>query len=55
MDQNLQKNFYLHYENAGNLYACYFEVNNNDLLFDDLTDDNEDDIEDDTFDDSSDE
>ena len=33
------KNFYLHYENAGNLYACYFEVNNNDLLFDDLTDD----------------
>jgi hypothetical protein len=33
------KNFYLHYEKTDKLYACYFEVNNNDLLFDDLTDD----------------
>lgn len=33
------KDFYLHYESEDKLYAAYFEVNNNDLLFDDLTDD----------------
>jgi len=33
------KDFYLHYDQDDRLAACYFEVNNNDLLFDDLTDD----------------
>ena len=33
------KDFYLHYDQQDKLYAAYFEVNNNDLLFDDLTDD----------------
>ena len=33
------KDFYLHYESEDKLYAAYFEVNNNDLLFNDLTDD----------------
>tara|TARA_R110000744_G_scaffold41870_1_gene94945 strand:- start:1984 stop:3237 length:1254 start_codon:yes stop_codon:yes gene_type:complete len=33
------KDFYLHYDKEDKLYAAYFEVNNNDLLFDDLTDD----------------
>ena len=33
------KDFYLHHDKDGLLAAAYFEVNNNDLLFDDLTDD----------------
>jgi len=33
------KDFYLHHDSEEKLSACYFEVNNNDLLFDDLTDD----------------
>ena len=33
------KDFYLHYDQDSKLAACYFEVNNNDLLFDDITDD----------------
>jgi len=33
------KDFYLHHDKDGMLAAAYFEVNNNDLLFDDLTDD----------------
>jgi len=33
------KDFYLHHDSEDKLAACYFEVNNNDLLFDDLTDD----------------
>ena len=34
------KDFYLHYDKEDKLAAAYFEVNNNDLLFDDLTEDN---------------
>ena len=33
------KDFYLRYDEENKLSACYFEVNNNDLLFDELTDD----------------
>jgi hypothetical protein len=33
------KDFYLYYDSDSKLAACYFEVNNNDLLFDDITDD----------------
>lgn len=33
------KDFYLHHDKEGKLAAAYFEVNNNDLLFDDLTED----------------
>jgi hypothetical protein len=33
------KDFYLHQDKEGKLAAAYFEVNNNDLLFDDLTED----------------
>jgi len=33
------KDFYLHHDSEDKLAACYFEINNNDLLFDDLTDD----------------
>ena len=33
------KDFYLHHDKDGLLAAAYFEVNNNDLLFDDLADD----------------
>lgn len=33
------KDFYLYHDSEDKLAACYFEVNNNDLLFDDLTDD----------------
>lgn len=33
------KDFYLRYDEGNKLSACYFEVNNNDLLFDELTDD----------------
>ena len=33
------KDFYLHHDKDGLLAAAYFEINNNDLLFDDLTDD----------------
>ena len=33
------KDFYLHQDKDGLLAAAYFEINNNDLLFDDLTDD----------------
>jgi hypothetical protein len=31
------KQFYLHWDSDGKLAAAYFEVNNNDLLFDELT------------------
>jgi hypothetical protein len=33
------KDFYLHHDKDSKLAAAYFEVNNNDLLFDDLTED----------------
>ena len=37
--RNRIKEFYLHQDRDGLLAAAYFEVNNNDLLFDDLSED----------------
>jgi len=37
--RNRIKEFYLHHDKDGLLAAAYFEVNNNDLLFDDLSED----------------
>lgn len=33
------KDFYLEYDKEGKLSACYFEINNNELLFEEITDD----------------
>lgn len=33
------KNFYLEYDKENKLSACYFEINNNELLFEEITDD----------------